>query len=79
MLLESRIEDDRNVDGGGELSVIWTGFTDTAERKASKHVHVVWEASHCNLSNIQARSFMVRCSVKYVEQLSTERKTALSC
>ena len=75
VLLESRIDEHWNVDGGQELSGPWTGFTRLSEKPPNGYT---WSwAVNQNSSNIQARIFMSRSFVSYVESSSTTRKTAL--
>ena len=69
VLLESRIDDYRIVDGGRDLSELWTGFTQFTKlnEKTSRRIHVVPEAADKNSSNIKTRSFLARNVVRNVE------------
>ena len=55
VLLESRIDDDWNVDGDRELSVPWTGVTHSSEQQATIWIHVVQVLLNKSSGNIQAR------------------------
>ena len=62
VMQESRIDDYWNIDGSGDLSDPWTGFTQfTPVSKKPPEEHK-WFGRRLNktASDIQARSFMVR-------------------
>ena len=74
VLLERRTDDQRNVDGGRELSGPWTSFTQFTILSGRPPNGYTWSGGAVDKKsrNIQARSL-----VKYVEKISTKRRTAL--
>ena len=81
VLLESRIDDDWNVDGCRELSGPWTRFTQFTTSIGNLPNGYMWSGGGAidrSSSNLQARLPMARGLVKDVKKnLSTKRKTAL--
>ena len=71
VMQESRIDDYWNIDGSGDLSDSWTGFTEFTLLNEKQPEGYMWfrEVIDRTASNIQARSFVARNLEKYVKKL----------